>query len=107
FSLTPGYTRMTQTNENAQFARVMEKIDPHARLVRTWRLEGGVSARVTGLEVEQGDGRPRKLLVRQHGARDLAQNPRVAAMEFKLLQLLHAQGLSVPEPYYLEQSGET
>lgn len=98
---------MTQTNENAQFARVMEKIDPHARLVRTWRLEGGVSARVTGLEVEQGDGRPRKLLVRQHGARDLAQNPRVAAMEFKLLQLLHAQGLSVPEPYYLEQSGET
>ena len=32
--------------------------------------------------------------------------PHITADEFKLLQLLHSVGLAVPEPYYLDQSGE-
>ena len=37
---------------------------------------------------------------------DIKLNPYIAADEFKLLQLLHSAGLAVPEPFYLDQSGE-
>ncbi len=95
-----------EQNTNEPFACVAQKIDPQGRLVRTWQLEGGVSARVTGLEIERADGTRRKVLVRQHGEVDRAQNPQVATAEFKLLQALRAEGLAVPEPLYLEQPGE-
>ena len=58
------------------------------------------------LEIERPDGRTRKMIVRQHGAVDLEHNPRIAADEFKLLQLLHSEGLAVSKPYYLDQSSE-
>lgn len=69
-------------------------------------MEGGISAEVTGLEVVRGDGETRKMLVRRHGAVDLAANPRIAADEFRLLQLLRAEGLATPAPCYLDESGE-
>jgi aminoglycoside phosphotransferase (APT) family kinase protein len=84
----------------------MEKFDPEAVLVRAWKLEGGVSAQVMALEIEQADGQTKKLLVRLHGEIDRAQNPQVAADEFRLLDLLRAAGLPVPAPYYLDQSCE-
>jgi aminoglycoside phosphotransferase (APT) family kinase protein len=90
----------------ALFARVVQKIDPQGQLIHARKLEGGVSARVTALEFTRGDGKRQKVLVRQHGAIDLAQNPQVATTEFHLLQALRAEGLAVPEPVYLEQSGE-
>jgi aminoglycoside phosphotransferase (APT) family kinase protein len=46
------------------------------------------------------------MIIRQHGEVDLKHNPHVAAVEFKLLQLLHSVGLAVPTPYHLDQSGE-
>ena len=46
------------------------------------------------------------MIVRQHGTVDIKHNPYIAADEFKLLQLLHSAGLAVPEPFYLDQSGE-
>ena len=97
---------MTAARDNTKFEQVARKLDPHGRLLRAWELKGGVSAQVTTLEIERADGQTAHMLVRQHGAADLAQHPNVAADEFKLLHLLHAEGLATPRPYLLDQSGE-
>jgi aminoglycoside phosphotransferase (APT) family kinase protein len=88
------------------FGNLIDRIFPHSKLLRTWTLKGGVSAQVTALEIEQHDGQRFKLVVRQHGPADIEQNPRVAADEYMLLKILHATGLAVPAPLYLDQSGE-
>lgn len=95
-----------EAQENNKFAQVVRKIDPHGRLLRAWELTGGVSAQMTALEIERADGRAQKMIVRLHGEIDRANNPCIAADEFRLLQLLRSAGLPVPEPYYLDQSGE-
>lgn len=87
------------------FAALVRKLDPGSRLVRAWPLHGGISARVTALEIRRPDGRPQKLVVRQHGEADRRNNPRVAADEFRLLQILDAAGVPVPAPYLHDDSG--
>lgn len=86
--------------------RLLQRIDPQARLLRAWPLAGGVSAQVMALEVIQSDGQVRKMIVRQHGDADLRQNPNIAADEYRLLQFLHARGLPVPEPCYVDPASE-
>jgi aminoglycoside phosphotransferase (APT) family kinase protein len=97
---------MTAAKENEKFAQMVQRIDPQSRLLGTWKLEGGVSAQVTVLEIEQSDGQTKKMIVRQHGEVDRQHNPQIAADEFKLLWLLHTAGLTTSRPYYLDQSGE-
>lgn len=97
---------MAEANEDKKFEQVVQRVDPRSKLLRTWKLTGGVSAQVTALEIEQPGGQTKKLIVRQHGEVDLKRNPQVAADEFQLLQLLHSAGLATPKPYYLDQSGE-
>ena len=97
---------MTASKEDKKFAQVLQKIVPRGRLLRTWELKGGVSARMTVLEIERPGGQTQKMIVRQHGAVDLKHNPHVTADEFKLLQLLQSAGLVTPTPYHLDQSGE-
>src|SRR5260370_28057267 len=97
---------MTEAKEDTKFEQVVHKLDPQSKLLRTWELKGGVSARVTALETLRPDGHTQKMIVRQHGEVDLKHNPQVAADEFKLLQLLHSVGLATPAPYRLDQSGE-
>jgi aminoglycoside phosphotransferase (APT) family kinase protein len=88
------------------FERVAHKLAPQSKLLRSWELNGGISAQVTALEIEQPDGQRQKLIVRRHGAADLQHNPQIAADEFTLLRGLHSAGLAVPRPYDLDQSGE-
>lgn len=88
------------------FVRLARKIAPDSTLLRAWPLHGGISARVTAIELQHVDGQRQKLIVRQHGAADLARNPQVAADEFKLLRIAHDAGVPAPAPYYLDQSGE-
>ena len=88
------------------FERLAKKMVPHARLLRIWEMEGGVSAQVTGMEIEQPDGHTKKMIVRQHGAADLQRDPEVAKHEYKLLYLLHSTGLPVPAPCFVDESGE-
>lgn len=88
-----------------RFARVVQAIDPRNKLLCAWELKGGVSAQVTALEIDEPDGRKRRVVVRRHGEVDLRQNPAIAADEFKLLEIAHARGLAVPAPYYLDQTG--
>lgn len=95
---------MTTANEDPKFEQLVQRIEPHSKLRRVWPLAGGVSAQVTALEIEQPDGQIRTLVVRQHGAADLAHNPNLAAAEFRLLQLLQTHHLPAPAPYYLDSS---
>ncbi len=97
---------MSDAELDTNFAQIARRIDPQSRLLRAWELKGGVSAQVTALEIELPDEQTRRLVVRRHGRVDLEHNPHVAADEFKLLQLLHSEGLPTPIPYYLDQSGE-
>src|SRR5579863_9316528 len=97
---------MTASQEDKKFEQVVHRVDPHSKLLRTWKLKGGVSARVTAIEIERADGHTQKVIVRQHGEADLKRNPQIAADEFKLLQLLRSVGIAAPRPYYLDQSGE-
>jgi len=96
---------MAESKEDEKFEQVVHRIDPQSKLLRTWQLNGGVSAHVTGLEIERPDGQTKKMIVRRHGDGDLKQNPHVAADEFKLLQTLQSAGLATPRPYHLDQSG--
>jgi aminoglycoside phosphotransferase (APT) family kinase protein len=96
---------MTLATPEAGFERLVQKIEPQSRLLRVWPLKGGVSAQVTALEIERSDGQTTRMIVRQHGAVDLAHNPNIAADEFKLLQILQAAGLAAPRPYLVDQSG--
>jgi aminoglycoside phosphotransferase (APT) family kinase protein len=89
-----------------KFQLVTQKIDAQPKLLRAWELKGGISAQVTALEIEQPDGQIEKMIVRLHGAADRAENPNIAADEFKLLQHLHAAGLTVPKPYLTDLSAE-
>jgi len=82
-----------------QLEQVIQQIEPGAKLLRAWDLEGGVSAQVTALEIEKSDGSIQKLLARRHGHTDRSRNPHIAQNEFKLLRQLKAAGLPVPAPY--------
>ena len=62
---------MTESIEDDKFEQVVHKIDPQSKLLRTWELQGGISARVTALEIERPDGHTKKMVVRQHGVVDL------------------------------------
>lgn len=97
---------MAVLKEEKHFEQIAQRIDPRNKLLRAWELKGGISARVTALEIEQSDGQRKKLIVRQHGAVDLKQNPQIAADEFKLLYRLQSAHLATPLPYYFDQSGE-
>ena len=97
---------MTDLQNTSAFARLAHKMAPDSTLLRAWTLHGGVSARVTAIELQHADGQTQKLIVRQHGAADLARNPQVAADEFALLRIVYDAGVPAPAPYYLDQSGE-
>ncbi|HEU5380967.1 MAG TPA: phosphotransferase [Ktedonobacteraceae bacterium] len=97
---------MTASQKTTEFEGVVQKLDPHSKLLRTWTLKGGVSAQVTTLELLRPDGHIYKAIVRQHGERDRKHNPQIAADEFRLLQLIHSAGLAAPEPYFFDTSGE-
>lgn len=89
-----------------RFERLLETADPDGKLLYAWKLEGGVSAQVTGLEVAQPGGWSSKLVVRCYGDADTARNPNVAADEFNLLLVLSSADFTVPGPLAFDQSNE-
>lgn len=99
-------TNVNENNADSPFGRVIQKIDPQARLLRTWVLKGGVSAQVTAVEFMRADGQIETVVIRQHGAVDLANNPHIATDEYKLLNILYTGGMKVPHPYFADESGE-
>jgi aminoglycoside phosphotransferase (APT) family kinase protein len=92
--------------EDKNLERLVQRIDPKGRLLRTWQLKGGASAQMTAIEVGRLDGQTKKLIVRQPGKETPQQNPHAARNEFRLLQILHSAGLAVPMPYHLVETNE-
>ena len=87
-----------------QISLLLRAANPHWRLVRTWPLQGALSATVSAIEVEQGDGGRLTIVLRQYGAANLQADPHAAVSEYRLLRLLSAAGLPVPRPYYADES---
>ncbi len=92
------------TKIDKKFEAVVHAINPDYKLINTIDLIGGVSATTRVLEVLQSKGKNKKLLVRQHGKKDLKNNPNIAKDEFNLLKKLYEIGLPVQEPYFLDTS---
>ncbi|WP_235949654.1 phosphotransferase family protein [Paenibacillus apii] len=90
--------------DDKRFEQLVCRIEPNGKLLSVREMTGGVSARVTAIEMVLGSGQIATRIVRRHGEADLKRNPGIAAAEFKLLQMLRSEGLSVPEPYDLDES---
>ena len=88
-----------------QLAAVVQQLDPQASVVRAWALRGGISAQMTALKAQLGDGSTRKYIVRCPNARTLQHNPDAAAAEFRILQIVQAVGVRTQTPYLLDSSG--
>lgn len=97
---------MTDAGHEEALRQVAHRIDPRGRLLRAWRLVGGVSARVTALETERPDGLTTRLVVRRHGDGDRGHNARIARDEFALLRIARSHGLAAPNPYLVDESCE-
>jgi hypothetical protein len=83
---------MIHSDEERQFERLLRVVAPGSRLIRSWPLTGGISARLDAVELARPEGEPARIVVRRHGPADLVRNPNVAAGEFTLLELLHSAG---------------
>ena len=88
-----------------KFELLVQTISPHSTLLRTWPLQGGISAKMTALEIKHSDGQISRMIVRQPSEETLRRNPRSVENEFKILQLTKSLGLATQTPYYLDQSG--
>lgn len=72
-------------------------------LVGNEPLVGGVSARVTAVDLAMPDGRTRRVVVREPGAAEWKNSgQQTARREFELLEYLHRARLPVPRPLLLE-----
>lgn len=86
------------------FGALARRLDAGARLLRAWPLSGGVSARVTALEVVWSGGQAGRLVVREYGGANVRRDPEAADTEFRLLRALQAAGLPVPRPRLVDTS---
>jgi aminoglycoside phosphotransferase (APT) family kinase protein len=87
-------------------ARVVAEIAPGAKLASAWPLQGGISARMTAFEWVSPGGEIRRAILRQPGRWAVAQHPRAAAREYRVLQIVHDVGVAAPAPLLLDESGE-
>ena len=86
-----------------QFQHLIQEFSPDSELVSIQSLTGGISAQTTLLEVKHSDGRYKKYVVRQHGERDRASNPRIAFDEYKLLTHLHNANIPSAKPVHVSE----
>jgi len=79
-----------------------------ATVNRGWELIDArrLSPRVAKLEILGDHGRPRRLILLGHSARDRQVNPDIARDEFRLLKILSSAGLAVPRPLLVDASPE-
>lgn len=86
---------------------LLRKLVPRAADSRAWKLGGGSSAQMTALELWEVGGKLYRFVIRQHpyDSRSVV-GKTTAEREFRLLEVLHDQSLAVPDPIYLDLSGE-
>ena len=86
--------------------KIVERLDARGVFVGAVPLAGGVSAQVHRIEYIDRLNARQRVVVRQHGQRDLARNPDIARDEFRLLAELHERGIAVPEALLVDDSME-
>ncbi len=86
---------------DAALRAVVTAHSPEARVLRTVRLSGGVSADVYRIDLEAGGSTPRSLVVRVHGPHH---NGHPAAVEVDILRTLSGLGLCTPRVMALDES---
>jgi aminoglycoside phosphotransferase (APT) family kinase protein len=91
--------------EADKLEQIVQVVAPGNTLLRSWPLQGGISAQMTAFEVQHPGGQSRKMILRRPSAQALRFNPRAAEDEFKVLQLTASLGLATQTPYYLDRSG--
>lgn len=85
-------------SEHDQAARIAARVVPGGTPGRRWSLEGGVSARVEGLEVRSPDGSVRRVVLRY---------PRAGvSCEYALLEQLCQRDVPVPAPCFADPEGD-
>lgn len=89
----------------ALVAAVAHHLDAGSTVLRAWPLEGGVSARVTAIDLKGSSGARQTVVLRQPNLSRLEANPRAAWQEYTLLSRLHRAGLPVPAAIDLDDSG--
>ncbi|HYH11469.1 MAG TPA: phosphotransferase, partial [Thermomicrobiales bacterium] len=97
---------MSELPSDTLINALAQRVRPASTVLRAWRLEGGVSAQVTAVELALPDGHTERIVVRRHGEIDKGHNPDIARHEFRLLSLLHSSGMEVPAPLYVDQTEE-
>ncbi|MGZ9234668.1 MAG: phosphotransferase family protein [Anaerolineales bacterium] len=90
--------------EANKFEKLVQRIAPESTLLRTWPLQGGISAEMTAFEIRNADGQMQRMILRRPGDQTLLRNPHAAEVEFKVLQLTKSLGLATPTPHYLDPS---
>lgn len=88
------------------YERVVQRVAPRGRLLKSWLLAGGISAEMTALEFEGPAGVVSKVVVRRPGIGTFSQNPNAARDEYRTLLLARALGLSAPAPVDLDLTGQ-
>ena len=90
----------------ARIEQCLGELSPGSRLVRTWPLNGGISAAMTAFEVEHPNGLLQKMVARQPSPYRFSRNNRAAQTEFQVLTTLKEAGLPVATPLCVESTAE-
>jgi aminoglycoside phosphotransferase (APT) family kinase protein len=79
---------------------------PQATVLRSWPLEGGISATMTAFELDLGGGKLQTVIAREPGDWAKGRHPKIAQLEFSRLQALQTAGLPVPNPRFVSDDQE-
>ena len=93
---------MPRLQADPKMVRLVQQLAPQSKLLRSWRLTGGMSVEMTAFEIERLTGQRAKMILRRPDGGD----SQAAQNEFRLLQLTQSLGLPTPTPYHLDQSGK-
>lgn len=91
--------------EADRLEQVVKLVAPGSTLLRSWPLQGGISAQMTAFEVQRPGGQSRKMILRRPSEQALQFDPCSAEDEFRVLQLTASLGLATQTPYFLDRSG--
>ena len=87
-----------------QISRWLRTHEPGSSLIRVWPLGGGVSSTMTAFTIKAA-GSTRSLVVRQPNDWTLSNIPNAVRSEYLRLGALHAGGLPVQAPVFLDEEG--
>lgn len=86
------------------FKQIVSLVEPQAKLIRHWQLNGGISCTMTGIEIEHIDSSRQTLVVREVGNGSFENYPESVRNEYELLRYLSECGIPVATPKHFDLS---